>query len=65
MRRSFLALAAFGVVCLAQIGCRHTAGVCDCDPEDPCQHRAPWAHVQNVPAGNGEQLKEMPKAKLE
>ena len=60
MRRSFFTLAAFGLLLVVQFGCRHTAGVCDCDTEDPCEHRAPWAHVHAVPAAS-EQLKELPK----
>ena len=64
MRRSLLTLAALGFLCLVQLGCRHTAGVCDCDLEGPCEHRAPWAHVRALPA-QPEQLKELPKASLE
>lgn len=60
---SLLALASILVL---QIGCRSTHGVCDCDhDDDPCVHRAPWAHIQPAPSTDAppEQLKAMPKAK--
>lgn len=62
MRRWIFSLAGLGLICLVSVGCRHTAGVCDCDVEDPCAQRAPWAYLSFAESHVPEHLKEMPKA---
>ncbi len=43
MRRLLVTLFAAGLLGTVLAGCRHVAGVCDCDYLDPCYTRAPWA----------------------
>jgi hypothetical protein len=56
MRRLYLSTFMIGMFLGMLTGCQnflcHTAGICDCDnDDDPCTHRAPWAHQAAPPAG--------------
>ena len=59
MRRLFFCLLALTMTGMLQ-GCRHTAGVCDCEYDDPCASRSPW--IQHHDGALPESIKQMPKA---
>jgi hypothetical protein len=49
MRRLLLSLVA--VCFLGALGCSHTVGICDCDPNSPCGPFCPGAcHFEAAPA---------------
>jgi hypothetical protein len=46
MRRLLSSLLALGFISALVVGCKHHAGVCDCDTDcNHCAHTAPWVQT--------------------